>query len=987
MGSRIRHDPKYVFDCFLEVVSPQKENEEAWILQTFPSAQKTKEAESLKQVPQFAFPCKVAITTVQHFSFVLTNQEAKWTFGFCRYAPNSETAIVILSCLPWHELFYKLLNKCAELTQHGDSGELWRFLEAVHSSKIPLPGTVFQVDYGSGNIFTSSTPSLLSLPSIPENRNLTEYFNAVDVNNMLVLFASMLYERRILITSKKLSRLSACVQAANALIYPMSWQHIYIPVLPTQLMEYLYAPMPFLIGVPDAILKRVRRNELGDAVMFDADNNKIETPFADLETIPSEVVANLKRALKSPTQMLGDNVARAFLRALVHLIGGYRDALRYRQGEKITFNEDAFIMSRSASLQPFLEKMLQLQLFMQFIEERLEMLNSGQGFSDEFELECVAFTEKANNKFKNQYSAITHNVRREGGAIVKAVKNKANPAMKEVVRSVKDGSKIVKNNAKDASKQAKASYKSVKSKLKDSGKDDSSSTQSAPSSPTLSRGSSLSRAPDSAQNSPAPGLTRNNTDLNLGSSRILKYERFDPSDEREFSPEFEELPPLEFDIMNDLEEVIMRNRSESSLPAPPIHRALKPSGRESVRSGCSTSGSVPNLTLYHPPAPSQRHARPNHVRHQTLPHVEKLSDSFPHLPQQAPIPHPRLHRKTQGLNAELGLKTDSKETVDDKPRVASVGDLIKLETTQYDTEFDPLVSKNTTNANTAFNRSYEQVAPPSSHVHKPLERTSNPFVRPQNPSTGKYENYVPAGGNNAPQFKQFLHSMTAAGVNTLPNPARSLQPPDSLPSRSSDDLLNEYGLDFNTINLNPQQNVANLSNTNHHHVNGNIPDKTTTTTSSTPNSSFLYNARARGPGYNAVPNSQMMPVNQRISWSQNQSQIMDMYNSRPQQYPARPAQFPPANSQFSSNSSVAPPRQQFPSSAQLLPTSSPAVSKFPQQSCKDILEDLDPLRSSSSSVSASNTQQSLPLNTGSTPNSLQPPTVPKRTKKQWTTFD
>ena len=65
----------------------------------------------------FNFTC--GRSTVQHFSFVLTNQEAKWTFGFCRYAPNSETAIVILSCLPWHELFYKLLNKCAELTQHG----------------------------------------------------------------------------------------------------------------------------------------------------------------------------------------------------------------------------------------------------------------------------------------------------------------------------------------------------------------------------------------------------------------------------------------------------------------------------------------------------------------------------------------------------------------------------------------------------------------------------------------------------------------------------------------------------------------------------------------------------------------------------------------------------------------------------------------------------------------------------------------------------
>jgi hypothetical protein len=52
----------------------------------------------------------------------------------------------------------------------------------------------------------------MNLPSVPENRNLTEYINAVDTHNMLLIFASMLYERRILVTSKKLSRLSACVQ-------------------------------------------------------------------------------------------------------------------------------------------------------------------------------------------------------------------------------------------------------------------------------------------------------------------------------------------------------------------------------------------------------------------------------------------------------------------------------------------------------------------------------------------------------------------------------------------------------------------------------------------------------------------------------------------------------------------------------------------------------------------------------------------------------
>ena len=73
----------------------------------------------------------------------------------------------------------------------------------------------------------------------------------------------------------------------------------------------------------------------------------------------------LRRQLRNRAALLGDGVSRAFLRALVHLIGGYRDALRFQQGQKITFNQEAFIESRSSSMQPFLRKMLQLQIFQQ----------------------------------------------------------------------------------------------------------------------------------------------------------------------------------------------------------------------------------------------------------------------------------------------------------------------------------------------------------------------------------------------------------------------------------------------------------------------------------------------------------------------------------------------------------------------------------------------------------------------------------------------
>ena len=571
------------------------QKDQPWILQSYPANYKDKEAERLRSVPQFTFPCPTTVTAVQHFSFVLTNLEAQWTFGFCRYAPNSETALCFLSCLPWHEVFFKLLNQCAELvTATGPGDSLTSFLSAVHQARLPLPGLVFHVQWGpESRVFTAATPSTFHLPSIPENRNLTEYFNAVDAHSMLVVFASMLYERRILVTSKKLSRLSACVQAANSLIYPMFWQHIFIPVLPAQLMDYLSAPMPFLIGVPDPLMKRIRRAELGEVVILDADNNKVETPFDDLDSLPTEVLSNLRRSLKPGTGLLGDSVARAFLQALVHLIGGYRDALKYRQGEKITFNEDAFVMSRSASLQPFLEQMLQLQLFRQFIEERLELLNTGKGFSDEFELECVVFTEKSNKKFKNQYSALTHNVKKESMAMAKAVKDKANPAMK----AMKDGGKAAKDSLKDggkiAKKAAKASYKDVRSKFKEGKgeemREDSSSTQSAPSSPTLGRTMTL----------PTPHTTplmRNNTDMNFGvpGGRVLKYERFDPPSEsnNDPSPDFEEMPRLEYNLMSDLDEVMMRNKSGSLSshmeklqrpPPPPVALEIKKQDQQQVQ--------------------------------------------------------------------------------------------------------------------------------------------------------------------------------------------------------------------------------------------------------------------------------------------------------------------------------------------------------------------------------------------------------------------
>ena len=105
---------------------------------------------------------------MQHFSFVLTSLDSKWTFGFCRQAPNCGTALVITSSLPWHEFFFKILNQIAELMQHPS--DLKSFLDALHQREVPEPGTTLHITYGKAqHVYTCKSPNTYALPSIPEN--------------------------------------------------------------------------------------------------------------------------------------------------------------------------------------------------------------------------------------------------------------------------------------------------------------------------------------------------------------------------------------------------------------------------------------------------------------------------------------------------------------------------------------------------------------------------------------------------------------------------------------------------------------------------------------------------------------------------------------------------------------------------------------------------------------------------------------------------
>lgn len=450
MGSRIKQNPETTFEVYVEVAYPRTGGtlSDPEVQRQFPEDYSDQEV--LQTLTKFCFPFYVDSLTVsqvgQNFTFVLTDIDSKQRFGFCRLSSGAKSCFCFLSYLPWFEVFYKLLNILADYTTKGQESQWNELLETLYKLPIPDPGVSVHLSVHS--YFT--VPDTRELPSIPENRNLTEYFVAVDVNNMLHLYASMLYERRILIICSKLSTLTACIHGSAAMLYPMFWQHVYIPVLPPHLLDYCCAPMPYLIGIHLSLMEKVRNMALDDVVILNVDTNTLETPFDDLQSLPNDVISSLKNRLKKVSTTTGDGVARAFLKAQATFFGSYRNALKIEPEEPITFCEEAFVSHyRSGAMRQFLQNATQLQLFKQFIDGRLDLLNSGEGFSDVFEEEINMGEYAGSDKLYHQWLST---VRKGSGAILNTVKTKANPAMKTVYKFAKDhakmGIKEVKNRLK-----------------------------------------------------------------------------------------------------------------------------------------------------------------------------------------------------------------------------------------------------------------------------------------------------------------------------------------------------------------------------------------------------------------------------------------------------------------------------------------------------------------------------------------------------------
>ncbi|XP_015255725.1 PREDICTED: DENN domain-containing protein 2A isoform X2 [Cyprinodon variegatus] len=365
--------------------------------------------DQLKVIPQFCFPDAKDWAPVDNFpsetfSFVLTGEDGSRRFGYCRrLLPSGKgrrlpEVYCIVSRLGCFDLFSKILDE-VEKRRAISPALVQPFMRGIMEAPFPAPGRTITVK----NFLPGSGTEVIQLCRPSDSRlehvDFECLFSSLSLRLLLRVFASLLLERRVIFTADKLSTLSQCCHAVVALLYPFTWQHTYIPVLPPSMLDIVCTPTPFIVGLLSSSLPRLKELPIEEVLVVDLGNSRFLRQLDDEDSIlPHKLQAALEQVLEKRRELacekgdlpddsssLSAVVSEAFVRFFVEMVGHYSLFMGGSEREDespssptlqspsppSSFQREAFRKAvTSKSLRRFLEVFMETQMFSGFIQER-----------------------------------------------------------------------------------------------------------------------------------------------------------------------------------------------------------------------------------------------------------------------------------------------------------------------------------------------------------------------------------------------------------------------------------------------------------------------------------------------------------------------------------------------------------------------------------------------------------------------------------------
>eukprot|EP00249_Psilotum_nudum_P015701 c25476_g2_i1 orf=164-2608(+) len=218
----------------------------------------------------------------------------------------------------------------------------------------------------------------------------------LSLENILAMFAGALLEKQMVVICSNLGVLSAVVLSMIPLIRPFQWQCLMLPVLPNKMLDFLDAPVPFIVGIQNK--KSAARSKPLNVVMVNVQKNKVTSPYTPqlprfkelasaLESYHSKLVAETEFARRHPVYEYNNaqaHAAEGFLAVLRSYLESLCTNLRSHTITNVQSNNDkvslllkeSFVEDFSSHDRPFMKLFVDTQLFSVHSDTVLSFLES-----------------------------------------------------------------------------------------------------------------------------------------------------------------------------------------------------------------------------------------------------------------------------------------------------------------------------------------------------------------------------------------------------------------------------------------------------------------------------------------------------------------------------------------------------------------------------------------------------------------------------------
>ncbi|XP_024941578.1 DENN domain-containing protein 5A isoform X3 [Cephus cinctus] len=193
----------------------------------------------------------------------------------------------------------------------------------LYNVPVPLPGKSLKFFVPNDEPAKSPLDLVIYQPMSSEELPMLDYplkdvFSWLGVDCVIQLFTCVLLENQVLLRSANFNKLMVVSECITALLFPFSWQHVYVPILPASLHHFLDAPVPFIMGLhaqnEGGILKIASEANL---CYVDIDKQTTQLP-EELPVFPHKMqfIAEIRALLnkyKVPHPDKTDNVAMHYI--------------------------------------------------------------------------------------------------------------------------------------------------------------------------------------------------------------------------------------------------------------------------------------------------------------------------------------------------------------------------------------------------------------------------------------------------------------------------------------------------------------------------------------------------------------------------------------------------------------------------------------------------------------------------------------------------